>query len=63
MTDKADSTDEGRVPPSGDKWQEAQRDVAERNDQTRKAARAQNDADERALAKRRAERERGKVYR
>jgi hypothetical protein len=53
-----------REPPDGTAWREAQRSVAERNDQASKAARQQRDAEQRDLAMRRAERERGQgVYR
>jgi hypothetical protein len=55
--------DERRVPPDGSKWLEAQRSMTERNEQAKKAARQERDEYERALAGRRAKRERGKVDR
>ena len=60
----ADSADTRNERPDGSAWPEAQRKVAARNEEVRKAARQKGDADDRELAKRRAERERGKnVYR
>lgn len=60
----ADSADKPTERPDGSAWPEAQRRVAARNEEVRKAARQERDAEDKALAKRRAERERGKnVYR
>jgi hypothetical protein len=56
--------DETRVPPDDSAWREAQRSVAQRNDETRKAGRAQREENERKLAAtRRARDEQGRVYR
>lgn len=63
MSESTDNTPTERVPPNGNAWQEAQRRVAERNEQTRREARAEREAHERGLEARRAERERGRVAR
>lgn len=56
--------DDTRVPPDDSAWREAQRSVAQRNDEARKAGRAQREEHERKLAAtRRARDEQGRVYR
>jgi hypothetical protein len=56
--------DEVRVPPDDSAWREAQRSVAQKNDEARKAGRAQREENERKLAAtRRARDEAGHVYR
>ena len=53
-----------RVPPDDSAWREAQRSVAQRNDEARKAGRAQREENERkAAATRRARDEQHGVYR
>jgi hypothetical protein len=58
------SDDRPRKRPSGDAWQEAQRDVSDRNDLARKAGREERAAHEKQVAAfKRAERKRGEIYR
>ena len=59
------SEDRPHRPPNGDAWKEAQRVVAERNDEARKAGRAERDAHERdVIAFKRADRAtRGQIFR
>ena len=58
------SDDSPRKRPSGDAWQTAQREVSERNDQARKAGRAERaEHDKQVAAFKRAESKRGTVYR
>ena len=53
-----------RVPPNGSAWHEAQRSVGERNDEARKAGRAERAAQERKDdARRRAREAAGQIYR
>jgi hypothetical protein len=64
MSDEPTPKDEARVPPDGSAWREAERSVAQRNDEARKAGRAQREENERKLAAtRRARDEAGHVYR
>jgi hypothetical protein len=64
MSEERDTDDTRRVPPDGRGWREAQRRVAERNDQARKAGKAERAEHERQIAEmhRRAERN-DNVYR
>jgi hypothetical protein len=55
--------DSARTRPDGSAYQAAQRAVADRNEETKKVARQQRDTEERDLAKRKAKREQGVVYR
>ena len=53
-----------RKPPNGDAWQAAQRDVSARNEQARKAGRAERAIhDKQVAAFKKAERKRGEIYR
>jgi hypothetical protein len=53
-----------RVPPTGNAWREAQREVGERNDQARKDGMAERAAQERKdAARRRAREASGQIYR
>jgi hypothetical protein len=60
----SDERDFERVPPDDSAWREASRRVADRNDEARKAGKDERAAHERNIEQlRRAERERGNVYR
>jgi hypothetical protein len=64
MSDADDRTGSARVPPDGAAWRDAQRRVQERNEQARKAGRAERSAREKKeLAHRRAQDEGGDIFR
>ena len=53
-----------RVPPNGDAWRDAQKKVSDRNDEARRAGKAERAAYDRKVAeRRRAADERNGVYR
>jgi len=63
MTTSDESGRGKHVGPDGGAWEEAQRNVRERNDKARAAGREQRLNEERRAATQRALRERGQVYR
>jgi hypothetical protein len=62
-SEPSESKDERRVPPDGSAFRTAQADLNDRNDEARKAGRQQRETKERDIATRKAQRERGIVYR
>jgi hypothetical protein len=52
-----------RARPDGSAWQEAQRKVADRNDEARKRGREERAQTDRRDAKKRSDAERGGIYR